>query len=96
MNDFEKHFEKLAKTDDASTLWINWLDWVIDQNLIINHDRKLNFKVKPHIINGECRRNYIAEKEGVAPQTITNRMKQVFGQETNWQTYVLKVQNGEY
>ena len=44
MNEFEKHFEKLAKTDDASTLWINWLDWVIDQNLIINHDRKLNFK----------------------------------------------------
>ena len=44
MNDFEKHFEKLAKTDDASTLWTNWLDWVIDQNLIINHDRKLNFK----------------------------------------------------
>ena len=46
--------------------------------------------------DGECRLNYIAEKEGVAPQTITNRMKQVFGQETNWQTYVLKVQNGEY
>ena len=44
MNDFEKHFEKLAKTDDASTLWINWLDWVIDQNLIINHDRQLDFK----------------------------------------------------
>ena len=44
LNDFEKHFEKLAKTDDASTLWINWLDWVIDQNLIINHDRKLNFR----------------------------------------------------
>ena len=44
MNEFEKHFEKLAKTDDASTLWTNWLDWVIDQNLIINHDRKLNFK----------------------------------------------------
>lgn len=44
MNDFERIFEKLARTDDASTLWINWLDWVIDQNLIINHDRKLNFK----------------------------------------------------
>ena len=52
--------------------------------------------VKPYILDGECRRNYIAEREGVAPQTITNRMKQVFGQETNWQTYVLKVQNGEY
>ena len=52
--------------------------------------------VKPHILNGECRRNYIAEREGVAPQTITNRMKQVFGQETNWGTYVLKVQNGDY
>ena len=44
MNDFEKHFEKLARTDDASILWINWLDWVIDQNLIINHDRQLDFK----------------------------------------------------
>ena len=32
-------------------------------------------------------------------QTLSHlqyRMKQVFGQETNWQTYVLKVQNGEY
>ena len=44
MNDFEKLFEKLARTDDASTLWINWLDWVIDQNLITNHNRNLNFK----------------------------------------------------
>lgn len=44
MNNFEKTFESLARTDDASTLWINWLDWVIDQNLIINHNRKLNFK----------------------------------------------------
>ena len=44
MNNFEKTFEKLARTDDASTLWINWLDWVIDQNLIINHNRELNFK----------------------------------------------------
>ena len=44
MNDFENHFEKLARTDDASILWINWLDWVIDQNLIINHDRQLDFK----------------------------------------------------
>ena len=44
MNTFEKLFEKLAKTDDASTIWINWLDWVIDQNLLINHDRNLDFK----------------------------------------------------
>lgn len=44
MNEFEKIFEKLAKTDDASIIWINWLDWVIDQNLIINYDRRLNFK----------------------------------------------------
>lgn len=44
MNEFEKLFEKLARTDDASILWINWLDWVIDQNLIINHDRQLDFK----------------------------------------------------
>ena len=44
MNNFEKHFEKLAKTDDASILWINWLDWVIDQNLITNTNRNLDFK----------------------------------------------------
>ena len=44
MNNFEKTFEKLARTDDASTLWINWLDWVIDQNVIINYDRQLDFK----------------------------------------------------
>ena len=44
MNDFEKTFETLARTDDASTLWINWLDWVIDQNLITLHDRQLDFK----------------------------------------------------
>ena len=44
MNGFEKTFETLARTDDASTLWINWLDWVIDQNLITNNDRQLDFK----------------------------------------------------
>ena len=44
MNEFEKIFEKLAKTDDASIIWTNWLDWVIDSNLIINHNRQLNFK----------------------------------------------------
>lgn len=44
MNNFEKTFESLARTDDASTLWINWLDWVIDQNVIINYDRQLDFK----------------------------------------------------
>ena len=44
MNEFEKLFEKLARTDDASTLWINWLDWVIDQNLITNTNRNLDFK----------------------------------------------------
>lgn len=44
MNNFENIFEKLARTDDASILWTNWLDWVIDQNLIINHDRQLDFK----------------------------------------------------
>lgn len=44
MNSFERIFEKLARTDDASTLWINWLDWVIDQNLITIHDNGLNFK----------------------------------------------------
>ena len=44
MNEFEKLFEKLARTDDASILWINWLDWVIDQNLITNTNRNLDFK----------------------------------------------------
>lgn len=44
MNEFEKIFEKLAKTDDASILWINWLDWVIDQNLLTNTNRNLDFK----------------------------------------------------
>lgn len=44
MNTFERIFERLAKTDDASTIWINWLDWVIDQNLITNQDRELDFK----------------------------------------------------
>ena len=44
MNEFERIFEKLARTDDASILWINWLDWVIDSNLITNKDYKLNFK----------------------------------------------------
>ena len=40
MNTFEKIFEQLARTDDASTIWINWLDWVIDQNLIAIKDRR--------------------------------------------------------
>lgn len=44
MNDFERLFEKLAKTDDASILWTNWLDWVIDQNLICIKDQELDFK----------------------------------------------------
>lgn len=44
LNDFEKHFDRLAKTDDASIIWINWLDWVIDQNIIHPHDRQLDFK----------------------------------------------------
>ena len=44
LNNFENLFERLARTDDASILWANWLDWVIDQNLIINHDRQLDFK----------------------------------------------------
>lgn len=44
MDDFERIFDKIARTDDASVLWTNWLDWVIDQNLIIDHDRGLNFK----------------------------------------------------
>jgi len=43
MNEFEKIFSKLRKRDDPRFLWINWMDWVIDANLIAVHDRKLDF-----------------------------------------------------
>ena len=43
MNTFERVFSKLRKQDDPRFLWINWMDWVIDQNLITIHDRKLDF-----------------------------------------------------
>lgn len=49
MDDFKAIFEKIARTDDASLLWNNWLDWVIDQNLIIDYDRQLNFKGNEYI-----------------------------------------------
>ena len=47
MSTFEEIFEELAKTDDASLIWTNWLDWVIDSNLITNHNRNLkNFNLE--------------------------------------------------
>lgn len=52
--------------------------------------------VKPHIHNGECRRNYIADIEGVAPQTIINRVQRVFGEEITWKEYVKEVREGRY
>ena len=72
-----------SKTSPRLRKQSEYVDWLVKH-------------VKPHILNGEYRRNYIAEREGVAPQTITNRMKRVFGQETDWKTYVIKVQNGDY
>ena len=44
MNNFESIFEKLARTDDPSIIWTNWLDYVIDQNLLCLRDRGLDFK----------------------------------------------------
>lgn len=52
--------------------------------------------VKPHIFNKEYRRNEIAKMEGVVPQTITNRVKQVFGEETTWKEYVRQVRDGKW
>lgn len=43
-NEFEKIFEKLARYDEPSLIFTNWLDYVIDQNLFITHKRKLDFK----------------------------------------------------
>lgn len=43
MNGFEKKFEEMAHTEDASILFTGFLDWVIDANLIAIHDRKLDF-----------------------------------------------------
>ena len=44
MNSFEKIFEKLARQDDASIILTNWLDWVIDANLLTNKKYDLDFK----------------------------------------------------
>lgn len=49
MNEFEEIFDKIARTDDVSILWTNWLDWVIDQNLIIDNDRGLDFKGNEYV-----------------------------------------------
>ena len=43
MNKFERVFSKLRKLDDPRFLWLNWMDWVIDQNLITVYDRGLDF-----------------------------------------------------
>lgn len=44
MNQFEKIFEKLARQDDASIIFTNWLDWVIDANLYTNKKYEIDFK----------------------------------------------------
>ena len=44
VNEFEKIFEKLARQDDPSIIFTNWLDYVIDQNLFTTHKRELDFK----------------------------------------------------
>lgn len=43
MNGFERKFEEMAHTEDASILFTGFLDWVIDANLIAVNDRKLDF-----------------------------------------------------
>ena len=43
-DEFEKIFEKLAKTDDPNVIFTNWLDYVIDQNLFTVKKRELDFK----------------------------------------------------
>lgn len=44
MDEFQKIFEKLARYDDPSIIFTNWLDYVIDQNLFTTKKRELNFK----------------------------------------------------
>ena len=44
MNEFEKTFEKLARTDDPNIIFTNWMEYVIDINLFTLHDRKLDFR----------------------------------------------------
>ena len=57
----------------------------------------LGDNVKPYILNTETpRRNEIGEMLNVSPQTITNRIKQVYGNEIDWKTYVYKVKNGKW
>ena len=48
MNGFERKFDELARTEDASILFTGFLDWVIDANLIALEDRKLDFKGREH------------------------------------------------
>lgn len=44
MNEFKRIFEVLARQDDASVIFTNWLDWVIDANLLTNKRYEHNFK----------------------------------------------------
>lgn len=44
MDKFEEIFEKLAKMDDPTIIFNNWLDWVIDQNLVTTKNYCHNFK----------------------------------------------------
>ncbi|WP_405285966.1 N-6 DNA methylase [Methanobrevibacter sp.] len=43
-NEFEKIFERLARTDDPNVIFTQWLDYVIDQNLYTLKNRGLDFK----------------------------------------------------
>ena len=48
MNEFERIFEKLARQEDASIIFTNWLDWVIDANLFTTKKYNLDFKGNEH------------------------------------------------
>lgn len=43
MTTFNELFDKLAKTNDRSIIWNNWLDYCIQVNLINHNGKKTNF-----------------------------------------------------
>lgn len=47
VNSFSKIFEELAKTNDRSIIWNNWLDYAIEVNLLTLHKNK-GFKKNYH------------------------------------------------
>ena len=44
MNEFTKIFEKLARINDRSIIWNNWLDYCINLNLMSNKKYEIDFK----------------------------------------------------